>query len=379
MPIVFVHGVAVREGPQYKRLASLRDGFFRATFAPPDARDRLVVLNPYWGGQAANFRWGMRSLPSHPLEPFGSDDLELRVMLSETVHLDSAGQDVLLRAVRDSSPSSAIDALWLSSAYAAEPKDCVAFALAGNDALGLLEDQEVRTTTAKMRRDSELVNYLAVKLRAPDGSTETFGSTNFFETLSVGLAKLGQSITNVPVSALRPKLNEMVTRFVGDVFTYINERGDPRDPGPIVRIVMADIQAAASRSGPKDPLVIVAHSMGGNIAYDILTSFLPDVYCHLFLTVGSQVSLFEEMKLFRASDRSIPNETTPQVAKPRNIGKWINVLDRVDILSYVMAPVFSGVTDFDFLSNWSPLAAHGSYFYGPSFYQRLRHRVPDIA
>jgi dienelactone hydrolase len=76
--------------------------------------------------------------------------------------------------------------------------------------------------------------------------------------------------------------------FVGDVFKYLQNSGKVGDEGPIVKIVSDAFRNADEiRRKTKEPLVILGHSMGGNIAYDILTHFPPDLQCDLFLTVGA--------------------------------------------------------------------------------------------
>ena len=77
--------------------------------------------------------------------------------------------------------------------------------------------------------------------------------------------------------------------------------------------------------GVDEKLIIVAHSMGGNIVYDILTHYMPDLVCDLFLTVGSQVGLLEELKLFHASDRAIPTKERPKVPRGPTSGGWLRL------------------------------------------------------
>ena len=81
MPIVFVHGVNNRNDAEYRDHVNARSGFLRQIVAPamglePDA---LVLRNPYWGDEAARFRWEMAVLPrgKEDDEKFGvGEDLE---------------------------------------------------------------------------------------------------------------------------------------------------------------------------------------------------------------------------------------------------------------------------------------------------------------
>jgi hypothetical protein len=100
--------------------------------------------------------------------------------------------------------------------------------------------------------------------------------------------------------------------------------------------------------------------MGGNIVYDLLTSTKGDQNVDVLVTVGSQVAVMEEMKLFTCSDPNVPNAVTKKVARPTNVKRWINVFDSRDILDFAAARVFDGVEDCHFATGhaW----AHGGYF-----------------
>ncbi len=115
-------------------------------------------------------------------------------------------------------------------------------------------------------------------------------------------------------------------------------------------------RAEKARNANDSKLIIVAHSMGGNITYDILSSFAKDLHVDLFLTVGSQVGMFEELKLFKASDPGVKGPAT--VPRLKNVDKWINVLDPNDVLSYSTGKIFASSKDTTF-DNQAPVwAAH---------------------
>lgn len=94
------------------------------------------------------------------------------------------------------------------------------------------------------------------------------------------------------------------------------------------------------------------------------------------ITVGSQVGLFEEMKLYVASRPEVPPDPpSGRVPRPASVTRWLNVFDTNDVLSYRLEPVVSGVHDFHYDTGYSLLSAHGSYFMRPSFYKRLAARL----
>ena len=93
----------------------------------------------------------------------------------------------------------------------------------------------------------------------------------------------------------------------------------------------------------------------------------------LFVSVGSQPALFQEMSLFGAAVAA-----PGKASKPNAVAHWWNVYDPVDLLSFRCEPVFAGVEDFEFSSAAGLIDAHGSYFKRPIFYARLYERLHQI-
>src|SRR5690242_13899009 len=85
MPLVFVHGVRVRAGPDYAKDVVARDALFRRFALSAFATDprKVLILNPYWGDLGAKFFWDHASLPHSDTEVFGTDD-ELSALLLST-------------------------------------------------------------------------------------------------------------------------------------------------------------------------------------------------------------------------------------------------------------------------------------------------------
>ena len=152
------------------------------------------------------------------------------------------------------------------------------------------------------------------------------------------------------------------------------------DREAIVKRVLVDIdKAVAERDAPgsKDrDLILVGHSFGGVILFDILTHFRPQLQCQLLVTVGSQVALFAEMGRYVNQAPLTAAFAANQPAKrPGNVARWLNIFDLTDFVAFGVKDVFSGVEDFAFEADAYPLLSHAAYFDTPNFHLRLRERV----
>jgi len=176
---------------------------------------------------------------------------------------------------------------------------------------------------------------------------------------------------------VRGPVNEAVTTFLGDVFEYVSQKAE--NPGTIRKAVLdALMQAKEATSDQDEPLVVVSHSMGGQVVFDIATNFLgPELRIDFWAATASQVGLFEEMKLLLASDLLIHG---PQRAPfPPNVGWWWNVWDSNDVLSFTARDIFSSqVDDEEWDSGASLAAAHGAYLRRPSFYRKLAEKIKAV-
>ncbi|MBX3075038.1 hypothetical protein KF913_14000 [Candidatus Obscuribacterales bacterium] len=85
--------------------------------------------------------------------------------------------------------------------------------------------------------------------------------------------------TDSSVDAMKAPLAQFVTRFLGDVFTYLHKRGNAANPGAIPKCVIESLiqcrKIQMERNG--EPIVVLSHSMGGQIMYDVITHFLPEM------------------------------------------------------------------------------------------------------
>jgi hypothetical protein len=395
VPLVFVHGVSNRDTPEYSDNQLARDAFLRELVVPALglAAENFRIFNPYWGDQGVKFRWGNASLPesASDIETFGAlDPGDLRMAADVLASASSDAPDIV--AVAKRSLAEAIEIVWsaalpavstpaqaraLAESYkqarqyaASNPKpEWLATAKSGNFVDQLLLDIETREVAA------------VAATGVAQAQWESFGRAGLADRLKESLER----ITSLPASAMssavltlgRKNTHLGAAQFLGDVFQYLDKRGDKGAPGPIVKKVLGEFRVARDARTSDDPkLIVLGHSLGGVISYDILTYFDPSIQVDVLITVGSQVALFEEMALYRASRPDfLPNPASDRVPRPANVKQWLNVLDPNDVFSFRAEAVFDGVKDFKYETGYGTMSAHSGYFRRPSFYERLGERL----
>ncbi|MGY0020337.1 hypothetical protein ACVHNB_15280 [Streptomyces sp. YJ-C3] len=156
----------------------------------------------------------------------------------------------------------------------------------------------------------------------------------------------------------RSRISERSLGFAGDILSYLVR-------GEAVRAYVADL---ARRLPP--PVVLLGHSLGGIVAFDLLAGepgTAPDVA--QLVTVGSQAPVLYELDALP----SRPYGTGLPAAFPR----WLNIYDRRDLLSFVGAEVFGQrVRDVE-VDNGQPVsAAHSAYWTNRHLYEVLAQELP---
>jgi hypothetical protein len=385
MPIVFVHGVANRDGEAYRENQKGRDGFVREIVAPAlgIAPDSLTLFSPYWGKYGADFAWNMAALPNpgDKFESFGgNDESEARGRVAGLLAESNASASIVSEAQRDFPAT--VDLLY-ASAMAGVKSDTEASELAKSyiASANYAQKNPHPAWLANITQDN-FVDQLHFVVE--ESGAESFGGGGgILDSIKEGLSRIvnvGSDATSaVAGRLLRKKLNTAVTRFAGDAFEYLARRGTKEAPGLIVTTVLDDLRKAHGALKPgDDKLVVIAHSFGGEIVYDIATYFDPTIEIDCLLTVGSQVGLFEEMKLYVASREGVPpNPPQGRVPRPRSVKRWVNVFDTNDVLSYRLDPIVSEVTDYYYDTGYSSFSAHSGYFMRPSFYERVAARLSN--
>ncbi|WP_213941637.1 alpha/beta fold hydrolase [Pseudomonas sp. dw_612] len=412
MPVIFIHGVNNRkEDPGYEaqRLITARFLKKHLTGAKINGKTlgQFLPVFPYWGDLGISFAWKMQSLPvagAEELGPAVEDNLRpLVASLYDAVADPASVTDAPLLKLAQHSFPRAIDLLAQLVLSSAAPEDAEAasdFVFQAQEYAAQFEDPKVLPPwLSKVKNDPQFIDALFGALQdqaqqvtgKPD--TDALGLADAFSNVVSRLADMFKKATKEVATATldrvgdyastkllawsRASLNATLGRFTGDVFTYMDSRGQAGAAGPIPSLVLTDIIDAVDAQ-PDEPLVVIGHSLGGVIAYDLFSHFAPELKVDLFISIGSQVSHFEEMKLFKQRRLDVPGAGGAKMPKPANVFEWLNIYDPVDIFSYACEEVFEGVQDFDYDTKTYVMKAHGAYFEQARFYERLRIRINEL-
>jgi hypothetical protein len=394
MPIVFVHGVNNRkEDAGFDEDVSRKTEYLKTLLAPSLGLNpsKVSISFPYWGGDGVKFLWNQVSLPEGKFETLGigGKDDQVDLWLSDVQKTFGANSIVLGEISRTKSFADAVDLIWDTAAAAtpntAENTQMIAHAYQASQRYIAKYPAPVWAMQKTPLSNEEFVDALLKgisEVLTGEKKLETLGLKDWLASTKEALGRLGSAPGDLATSGLlalgRKSTHQKASRFLGDVFVYLNNRGDVGQPGPIVQAVLKAFRYAdAARKPGDDKLVIVGHSLGGVITYDILSYFAPELKVDYLATIGSQVGLFEEMSLYsRALPAGMPTDPLKdRVPANPNVGKWLNVFDANDVFSFSTEGIYKNVNDFKYDTGYGGFGAHGGYFARPSFYKRLQARL----
>jgi hypothetical protein len=391
--VIFVHGTGVRE-PAFSEL------FERVRSELHDRRPGLGVEPCYWGGTEGARLWhDGRSVPAYDaargIEP-GPEDEELAAWellyadpLWELRMLATAGPAGRERLAWQVPPGDALDArvqalvpsAELAAAVAAaglaetfQPARAVvatsppyrqAVAAASEDvgdlrlavaraivAEALAEQAEQDDADTPVVPDAQARDRVVVLLLDDLGG----GERGLPGLMVAPIRGLALRVATAQARRRRGALTDATYPGAGDILLY-QARGNG------IRALIAKQAVAAA-----EPVVLIAHSLGGIASVDLLVSQpLPSV--RLLVTVGSQAPFLCEIGALWSLPHGDP--------LPDHFPPWLNIYDPRDLLSYIGAPLFPGRVDDVKVNNKQPFPqSHSAYWANSQVWDAIVPRLP---
>ena len=366
MPIIYVHGVNTRTTDHFVPIKA----YLQRIVAPAIAKDpenvAITAADSFSLCKAP--KWEGISRPRSALLAQGAGDVT------------TPERNMLLDAIVQKMPSSAVPSpSGFTSGQTAAPvasikvdelseadfADLIALAMPSPGAgpvsrarIGIAADEiahdaafreKVKNAANSDEQLQIIADAVAKSVEAQSGMRAA-GPIDFFRDIKDRINESMSRLSSSPGAAaslvageFRGSLNDFVTRFIGDLLYYISGRGTAAQPGPIPAVLVNAIKTAQqnkqNRNG--EPILVLTHSMGGQIAYDTVTSFLPgsldcrDIKVDFWCATASQVGFFEELNMFLASSAANSKQTGRKAPFPSaTLGHWWNVWDHNDILSF---------------------------------------------
>lgn len=397
MPLVFVHGVATRSSAEYQAAVKQRDALFRSLVFE---RNDVTIINPVWGNFGVTFGEDLPWLPSPKGDEafgvgenidgssFGPSDRDGRLNLGVLAGSDAEQAiDLVAMAALDEAIRRATEHEVPDNAAKGEAFDLATASGHYLETKRIIDkDKPVAAPELTAKTNDDFADALENFIKHDASGVEAFGIGDCIRGAIGYLTRLvGNGASDAVLKMSRRDLSRGVSFFLGDVFVYLRGRDDAGANGTRERIFKPILNALiAGAKAPRaegEPFVVVGHSLGGVILYDMLTD--PTTLTSLeagigapikidaLFTVGSQPGFFADLGLYPGG-RPTGGAKLPM---PKGVDTWMNVFDFTDVFSFRCEHIFEGVHDFGYDTVTDLLHAHGAYFLRPSFYTRMRARL----
>ncbi|MFD0720650.1 hypothetical protein ACIQUV_23260 [Streptomyces globosus] len=377
--MLFVHGTGVREASYTASLAAVRDGLDRI-------RPGLEVRGCFWGReQGASMALGGDSVPGYRQSRGGTRDDDGEIAVWGVLYADPWYELRLLGLQppaasgmsRGVPPSQRF--LDQVTGYVPAPEVLASFAERGlaedlAEALrAVVRAPELRDAAATVdangfehRRAVARAVVALTWARASERGVELSGSVRDALLAALGAdlrsegrslkgraAQVGMLAADRLLRSRRGAWGDVGLPFIGDILRYQARGQGIRDQ--IKRTI---------ENTPGDAVTVIAHSLGGVACVDLMVLEAVDRVDQL-ITVGSQAPYFYEIGALVSLEH-------PQALPGHFPGKWLNVYDERDPLSYQAAKVFPGRAVDRRVDNRQPLVrAHTSYWSNPRLWDEV--------
>jgi hypothetical protein len=174
-------------------------------------------------------------------------------------------------------------------------------------------------------------------------------------------------LLDVATSILKEHRNWLMDvsgRFIGDILLYLRH-GDE---------IRAEIKATILKANQKGPVMLLCHSLGADIVFDMLCSD-PTLPVKLLVSVGAQIPYFYAMKAFETLEPDYEvGDKKGLSTKAMFEAKWLNVANPNDFLSFLCKKVFlwKNLSEMVLESGIPFPFSHGAYFEDERVYEEIK-------
>jgi hypothetical protein len=336
MPLVFIHGVNTRDTDEdYVRTSAARRTMFEELVVPAVVQRGFpgfaVADDIYWGDLGVNFGWNLRTIPAtQVLQSLGpavatAPNLDLLQLVSETqpaagAAVEKLGPDSALAAAAQKDPAALVRVIFapeadrfaplvLPPAAAVNKADAAKAAAQGQHlALMLIAVESLARDAGKNpalvqgKTDNEVLDKIQKEVtsryqtlaqpRLSQQVSDTEHLGNIFgnaigwaadhlkgainaakKAASSAVAETERGASLLALKELRDSISRRGLRFLGDVFVYLH---DGRTAAPAifdrVKTGILALNGKKNNQNEREPFIVVTHSFGSEILYDLLTS-----------------------------------------------------------------------------------------------------------
>jgi len=184
-------------------------------------------------------------------------------------------------------------------------------------------DPEVRDKKNPLYNDTPYIPASAVREKKPAISTRVL---DYLERqLYKIILKEDLSLDYAEVTDL------VIRRYFKDLDIYYSKQcRDRKNNLCRARDVIRDDLARVLRKYRRKDILLIAHSMGSIVAYDVLTQSVPDIRIHTLVTMGSPLGLPVVLKKILSEQRKKPQKHLAAQTPENIVGTWYNFTDPQD-------------------------------------------------
>ncbi|MFN3166926.1 MAG: hypothetical protein ACE37H_07665 [Phycisphaeraceae bacterium] len=129
-------------------------------------------------------------------------------------------------------------------------------------------------------------------------------------------------------------LTQQTLPFIADVIVYQSHTYRMKIHARVREVIERELGEGAGTADR--PVKIVAHSLGGVVAFDMACLNQNALHIEAFVTMGSQPAFFHLLD----PREGVPAFEGEPVPLPETIGRWTNVWDEYDVLAFATGEVF---------------------------------------